>query len=42
MHISEKMEEAKKAGRVSFSFEFFPPKTAQVSSFSSSELYSPP
>jgi hypothetical protein len=30
MHISDKLAEAKKAGKVSFSFEFFPPKTAQV------------
>jgi hypothetical protein len=30
MHISEKLAEAQKAGKVSFSFEFFPPKTAQV------------
>jgi methylenetetrahydrofolate reductase (NADPH) len=29
MHISKKLEEAKQAGKVSFSFEFFPPKTAQ-------------
>jgi hypothetical protein len=29
MHISEKLAEAKKAGKVTFSFEFFPPKTAQ-------------
>jgi 5,10-methylenetetrahydrofolate reductase len=31
MHISEKLAEAKAAGRPTFSFEFFPPKTAQVS-----------
>jgi methylenetetrahydrofolate reductase (NADPH) len=29
MHVSKKLEEARKANRVSFSFEFFPPKTAQ-------------
>ena len=30
MHISEKLLEARKAGRPTFAFEFFPPKTAQV------------
>jgi methylenetetrahydrofolate reductase (NADPH) len=29
MHISEKLAEAEKAKRTTFSFEFFPPKTAQ-------------
>lgn len=29
MHISEKLAEARRAGRRTFSFEFFPPKTAQ-------------
>jgi methylenetetrahydrofolate reductase (NADPH) len=29
MHVSTKLENAKQAGSVSFSFEFFPPKTAQ-------------
>ncbi|TKA81635.1 hypothetical protein B0A49_00521 [Cryomyces minteri] len=29
MHISEKLAEAQKAGKPTFSFEFFPPKTAQ-------------
>ncbi|KAJ9635829.1 methylenetetrahydrofolate reductase (NAD(P)H) met13 [Coniosporium apollinis] len=29
MHISEKLAEAQKAGKPSYSFEFFPPKTAQ-------------
>jgi methylenetetrahydrofolate reductase (NADPH) len=29
MHVSKKLEDAKLAGNVSFSFEFFPPKTAQ-------------
>lgn len=29
MHISEKLAEAKKASKPTFSFEFFPPKTAQ-------------
>jgi len=29
MHISEKLAEAQRAGRPVFSFEFFPPKTAQ-------------
>jgi methylenetetrahydrofolate reductase (NADPH) len=29
MHISAKLEEARKANRPTFSFEFFPPKTAQ-------------
>jgi len=30
MHISQKIDDARKEGRISFSFEFFPPKTAQV------------
>jgi len=30
MHISTKLDDARKDGKVSFSFEFFPPKTAQV------------
>lgn len=29
MHISKKLEESYKAGRPTFSFEYFPPKTAQ-------------
>jgi len=29
MHISKKLRQAEEAGRPSFSFEFFPPKTAQ-------------
>jgi 5,10-methylenetetrahydrofolate reductase len=31
MHISAKLAQADKAGKPTFSFEFFPPKTAQVS-----------
>jgi methylenetetrahydrofolate reductase (NADPH) len=31
MHISQKLREAEKNGKPVFSFEFFPPKTAQVS-----------
>ena len=30
MHISQKLAEAEKTGKPMFSFEFFPPKTAQV------------
>jgi 5,10-methylenetetrahydrofolate reductase len=30
MHISEKLNQAQKTGKPGFSFEFFPPKTAQV------------
>lgn len=30
MHISDKLAEAHKLGKPAFSFEFFPPKTAQV------------
>lgn len=29
MHISQKLEESRKANKPTFSFEFFPPKTAQ-------------
>ena len=29
MHISEKLYAAQKTGKPGFSFEFFPPKTAQ-------------
>ncbi|KAF2763151.1 methylenetetrahydrofolate reductase 2 [Pseudovirgaria hyperparasitica] len=29
MHISEKLAESREAGKTTFSFEFFPPKTAQ-------------
>jgi len=29
MHISKKLEQARKEGQVRFSFEYFPPKTAQ-------------
>lgn len=32
MHIKNKLAEAEKTGRPMFSFEFFPPKTEQVSS----------
>jgi hypothetical protein len=35
MHISKKLDDASKAKRVTFSFEFFPPKTAQVRASSS-------
>jgi len=31
MHVSEKLRKAESQGRPTFSFEFFPPKTAQVS-----------
>ena len=30
MHISQKLAQAKAEGKPTFSFEFFPPKTAQV------------
>lgn len=30
MHISQKLAQAKREGKPTFSFEFFPPKTAQV------------
>ncbi len=30
MHISKKLALAKEEGKPTFSFEFFPPKTAQV------------
>jgi methylenetetrahydrofolate reductase (NADPH) len=30
MHISQKLEAARAEGKPTFSFEFFPPKTAQV------------
>ena len=30
MHISQKLAQAKAEGKPAFSFEFFPPKTAQV------------
>ena len=32
MHIKDKLAEAESTGRPMFSFEFFPPKTEQVSS----------
>lgn len=31
MHISKKLRAAEEAGRPTYSFEFFPPKTEQVS-----------
>jgi len=31
MHISQKLAQARAEGKPTFSFEFFPPKTAQVS-----------
>jgi 5,10-methylenetetrahydrofolate reductase len=30
MHISQKLAQAREEGKPTFSFEFFPPKTAQV------------
>jgi len=30
MHISKKLAQAREEGKPTFSFEFFPPKTAQV------------
>jgi methylenetetrahydrofolate reductase (NADPH) len=30
MHISEKLARSRAEGKPTFSFEFFPPKTAQV------------
>jgi hypothetical protein len=30
MHISQKLLQAREEGKPTFSFEFFPPKTAQV------------
>lgn len=33
MHIKDKLAEAHRSGKPVFSFEFFPPKTAQVSLF---------
>jgi 5,10-methylenetetrahydrofolate reductase len=30
MHISQKLAQARDEGKPTFSFEFFPPKTAQV------------
>lgn len=30
MHIKDKLAEAERTGKPAFSFEFFPPKTAQV------------
>jgi 5,10-methylenetetrahydrofolate reductase len=30
MHISEKLAQSRAEGKPTFSFEFFPPKTAQV------------
>lgn len=30
MHIKDKLAEAERTGKPMFSFEFFPPKTAQV------------
>jgi len=30
MHISQKLAQARLEGKPTFSFEFFPPKTAQV------------
>ena len=30
MHIKDKLAEARRTGKPIFSFEFFPPKTAQV------------
>lgn len=30
MHIKDKLAEAQRTGKPMFSFEFFPPKTAQV------------
>jgi len=32
MHIKDKLSKAEKTGQTGFSFEFFPPKTEQVSS----------
>ena len=37
MHIKDKLAEAEKTGKAIFSFEFFPPKTAQVCQFESIE-----
>ena len=32
MHISQKLAQARAEGKTTFSFEYFPPKTAQVCS----------
>jgi methylenetetrahydrofolate reductase (NADPH) len=32
MHISQKLAQSRAEGKPTFSFEFFPPKTAQVGS----------
>ena len=39
MHISKMLAQSKEEGKPTFSFEFFPPKTAQVTALQSAPLW---